>query len=269
MANSKKFKDPNTYFDAEGVHDFEKGKTQAEINSAFADNAGAHNCLYRGKSLGTSVTAEQWEAIANGTFKDLYIGDYWVINGITWRIAAFDYFYNSGDVVCTTHHAVIVPDTCLYKAKMNDSNTTASGYAGSAMYKSNLAQAKTTIKNAFGAAHVLTKREVLTTVVNGNVPSEWGWFSSEAELMNEVQAFGSVAWGAYSGIGRNVGSGECQFPLFMFDRTKLHDQEDYWLRDVSSATNFSMVNKGGYADSGNASAYFGVRTYCCICKASV
>lgn len=32
MANSKKFKDPNTYFDAEGVYDFEQKKTQKQIN---------------------------------------------------------------------------------------------------------------------------------------------------------------------------------------------------------------------------------------------
>lgn len=264
MANSKKFKDPNTFFDAEGVHDFEKGKTQAEINSVFADNAGAHNCLYRGKNLGTSVTAEQWEAIGNGTFKNLYIGDYWVINDVIYRIAAFDYYYNGGDTNFTKHHAVIVPDTVLYKAQMNPSNVTAGGYAGSAMYKSNLAQAKTTIKAAFGSAHVLTKRELLTNAVNGNAPSNWAWFDSDVELMNEVQAYGSVAWGAHDGNAYNVGSSNGQFPLFMFDRTKLHTREDYWLRDVSSTTAFAHVNGNGYADYPAASLSRGVRPAFCI-----
>ena len=36
-------------------------------------NAGAHNAIYRGKYLGTSVTAAQYAAIAAGTFDDLYI----------------------------------------------------------------------------------------------------------------------------------------------------------------------------------------------------
>lgn len=248
------------------VENLHKG-LQADIDSVrnvLADGAAAHNCIYRGKNLGTSVTAEQYAAISSGKFTDLYIGDYWVIKGVTYRIAAFDYYYNCGDTNFTKHHVVIVPDTSLYKAQMNTSNVTTGGYTGSAMYKSNLAQAKTTIKAAFGSAHVLTKRELLTNAVNGNTPSGWAWFDSDVELMNEVQVYGSVAWGAHDGNGYNVASGDGQFPLFMFDRTKLHNREDYWLRDVTSATLFSYVNNGGYASGNNASDSCGVRPAFCI-----
>lgn len=248
------------------VENLHKG-LQTDIDSVrnvLADGAAAHNCIYRGKNLGTSVTAEQYAAISSGKFTDLYIGDYWVIKGVTYRIAAFDYYYNCGDTNFTKHHVVIVPDTSLYKAQMNTSNVTTGGYTGSAMYKSNLAQAKTTIKAAFGSAHVLTKRELLTNAVNGNTPSGWAWFDSDVELMNEVQAYGSVAWGAHDGNGYNVASGDGQFPLFMFDRTKLHNREDYWLRDVASATNFSGVNNGGYANNVYASISYGVRPAFCI-----
>lgn len=248
------------------VENLHKG-LQTDIDSVrnvLADGAAAHNCIYRGKNLGTSVTAEQYAAISSGKFTDLYIGDYWVIKGVTYRIAAFDYYYNCGDTNFTKHHVVIVPDTSLYKAQMNTSNVTTGGYTGSAMYKSNLAQAKTTIKAAFGSAHVLTKRELLTNAVNGNTPSGWAWFDSDVELMNEVQAYGSVAWGAHDGNGYNVASGDGQFPLFMFDRTKLHNREDYWLRDVASAPAFSFVGGNGRADSNHASASVGVRPAFCI-----
>lgn len=248
------------------VENLHKG-LQADIDSVrnvLADGAAAHNCIYRGKNLGTSVTAEQYAAISSGKFTDLYIDDYWVIKGVTYRIAAFDYYYNCGDTNFTKHHVVIVPDTSLYKAQMNTSNVTTGGYTGSAMYKSNLAQAKTTIKAAFGSAHVLTKRELLTNAVNGNTPSGWAWFDSDVELMNEVQVYGSVAWGAHDGNGYNVASGDGQFPLFMFDRTKLHNREDYWLRDVASASAFSHVNAGGNATGNNASISLGVRPAFCI-----
>ena len=248
------------------VENLHKG-LQTDIDSVrnvLADGAAAHNCIYRGKNLGTSVTEEQYAAISSGKFTDLYIGDYWVINGVTYRIAAFDYYYNCGDTNFTKHHVVIVPDTSLYKAQMNTSNVTTGGYTGSAMYKSNLAQAKTTIKAAFGSAHVLTKRELLTNAVNGNTPSGWAWFDSDVELMNEVQAYGSVAWGAHDGNGYNVASGDGQFPLFMFDRTKLHNREDYWLRDVSSVTNFSGVSYGCVASGSGASSSYGVRPAFCI-----
>lgn len=248
------------------VENLHKG-LQTDIDSVrnvLADGAAAHNCIYRGKNLGTSVTAEQYAAISSGKFTDLYIGDYWVIKGVTYCIAAFDYYYNCGDTNFTKHHVVIVPDTSLYKAQMNTSNVTTGGYTGSAMYKSNLAQAKTTIKAAFGSAHVLTKRELLTNAVNGNTPSGWAWFDSDVELMNEVQAYGSVAWGAHDGNGYNVASGDGQFPLFMFDRTKLHNREDYWLRDVASATYFSYVTSAGSASDAYASSSLGVRPAFCI-----
>lgn len=248
------------------VENLHKG-LQTDIDSVrnvLADGAAAHNCIYRGKNLGTSVTAEQYAAISSGKFTNLYIGDYWVIKGVTYRIAAFDYYYNCGDTNFTKHHAVIVPDTSLYKAQMNTSNVTTGGYTGSAMYKSNLAQAKTTIKAAFSSAHVLTKRELLTNAVNGNTPSGWAWFDSDVELMNEVQVYGSVAWGAHDGNGYNVASGDGQFPLFMFDRTKLHNREDYWLRDVSSAASFSYVYGNGYASYNSASISHGVRPAFCI-----
>ena len=248
------------------VENLHKG-LQTDIDSVrnvLADGAAAHNCIYRGKNLGTSVTAAQYAAISSGKFTDLYIGDYWVINGVIYRIAAFDYYYNCGDTNFTKHHVVLVPDTSLYKAQMNTSNVTTGGYTGSAMYKSNLAQAKTTIKAAFGSAHVLTKRELLTNAVNGNTPSGWAWFDSDVELMNEVQACGSVAWGAHDGNGYNVASGDGQFPLFMFDRTKLHNREDYWLRDVASATGFSLVSHNGFASYGGASLSLGVRPAFCI-----
>lgn len=254
----------------------ESAKTAAETAATNAENAaapvlailsngaGAHNSIYRGKNLGTSVTAAQWAAIADGSFTDLYIGDYWVIDGVNWRIAAFDYYYKTGDISCTTHHVVIVPDTILYNAAMNSTNTTTGGYVGSAMYTANLEQAKTIIKAAFGSAHVITKRELLTTAVNGNTPSGWAWVDSDVELMNEVQVYGSVAWGAHDGNGYNVASDDGQFPLFVFDRTKLHSRENYWLRDVSSATIFSLVDGSGNASRFNASGSFGVRPAFCI-----
>ena len=86
--------------------------------------AGAHNAVYRGKYLGSAVTSEQWAAIKAGTFEDLYIGDYWTIGGVNYRIAAFDYYYQTGDTSCTTHHVTIVPDANMYTHVMNDSSVT-------------------------------------------------------------------------------------------------------------------------------------------------
>lgn len=229
-----------------------------------APNAGAHNATYRGKALGSEVTDAQWAAIAAGSFNDLYIGDYWTKSSVNYRIAAFNYFLHTGDTECTANHIVIVPDTCLYNAAMNSTNTTTGGYAGSAMYKSNLAQAKTIIKSAFGSAHVLTKRELLINAVDFNTPKDYAWFDSDVELMNEVQTYGSIAWGTYTANAYNVGLGNGQFPLFMFDSTKLHNREGYWLRAITSTASFAVVSGNGNAGGDYASESYGVRPYFCI-----
>lgn len=153
------------------------------------DNAGAHNSIFRGKNLGTSVSSEQYKQISSGIFKDLYIGDYWVIGGVNYRIAAFDYYYNTGDTALTKHHAVIVPDTQLYTHNMNDSNTTSGGYVGSKMYTSGLDKAKSTIKSAF-PNHVLKHRLYLTNAVSNGRPSAGLWADSEVDLMTEQMVYG-------------------------------------------------------------------------------
>lgn len=90
--------------------------------------AGFHNSIYRGKWLGEYPTEKQLEAIENGTFKDLFIGDYWSGNsGINYRIAAFDYYYGIGEKPCDKHHIVIVPDQTLSETKSY--NNGRGGYA--------------------------------------------------------------------------------------------------------------------------------------------
>ncbi len=51
----------------------------AKIAPLTYSSAFAHNSIYRGKNLGSSVTAEQSAATSNGTFTDIYPGDYWLI----------------------------------------------------------------------------------------------------------------------------------------------------------------------------------------------
>lgn len=226
-------------------------------------NAGAHNAVYRGKNLGSAVTAAQWAAIQAGTFEDLFIGDFWEIGGVNWRIAAFDYYLNDQT---TEHHTVIVPDTSLYTAKMNDTSTTAGGYAGSKMRTTNLATAKTTINNAFGSDHILTYRDGLVNAVSSGAPSGISTYDCTVELMTERQVygnpiFGACAWGSTTVPALNT-KARTQFPLFALN-PYLASLTWYWLRDIVSDANFAGSNG---AASGYAGASYdgGVRPYFCI-----
>lgn len=250
--------------------------TEAKIAPLLFNNAGAHNAIYRGKSLGSTVTTAQYAAIKAGTFDDLYIGDYWTIGGVNYRIAAFDYYLNSGDTNCTTHHVVIVPDTCLYNAQMHNTssggwesgaaNTTDGGYVGSDMYKSNLEQAKTTIKSAF-SGHVLKHRIYLTNAVANGRASGGAWCDSEVDLMCEQMVYGSGIFFPVSD-GSNVPDNyrveKSQLPLFQHEPSRICNRNNWWLRDVITASLFANVNGNGYAYCVDASNSNGVRPAFCI-----
>lgn len=241
-----------------------------------ATNAGAHNAIYRGKYLGASATATQYAVIAKGTFDDLYIGDYWTIGGVNYRIAAFDYYLNCGDTACTAHHVVIVPDTCLYTAQMHNTssggyeggaaNTTAGGYVGSDMYKSNLERAKTIIKSAFNG-HVLNHRVFLTNAVANGRASNVVWCDSEVDLMCEQMVYGSGIFSPVSdgsNIPTNFRVEKSQLPLFQHEQSRIFNHEIWWLRDVISSSNFALIGTGGNADHYGASDSRGVRPAFCI-----
>lgn len=231
------------------------------------DNAGAHNSIYRGKNLGTTVTEEQWEAISSGTFTDLYIGDYWVIGGVNWRIAAFDYYLNCGDTSFTKHHAVIVPDTCLYNAQMNTTNVTTGAYKGSAMYTANLTQAKSTINSAFGSSHVLSHRIYLSNATSNGRASAGEWTDSTVDLMCEHMVYGSGIFSPVSdgsNVPNNYRVEKGQLPLFALEPSRICNRATWWLRDVITAAGFAGVNNRGGADYYDASNSLGVRPAFCI-----
>lgn len=243
---------------------------QTSLSNLLYPNAGAHNAVYRGKFLGNTVTAAQYAAIKAGTFDDLYIGDYWTIGGVNYRIAAFDYFLNAGDTECTDHHIVLVPDTCLYHAVMNSTNTTTGGYVGSDMYKSKLEQAKSVIKSAF-SGHVLSHRVYLTNAVSNGAPSAGAWCDSEVDLMTERMAYGNPVYSPMTDGQKspwtqmeNCTVEKSQLPLFWHDHSRICNRDSWWLRDVVYAYGFAYVTDRGNAYFFDASYSNGVRPYFCI-----
>ena len=242
-------------------------------SAALLDNAGSHNCIYRGKYLGTSVTTAQWTAISSGAFTDLYIGDYWTINGVNWRIASFDYYYHCGDIDFTTHHIIVVPDTSLGSAVMNDTNITTGGYQGSKFRTSLKSTYTNTVKSAFGSSHVLSHRIIITNVVNSNgQASGWNWYDSDGvELMSERMVYGSSVWAnnvlgstPNDGNGYNCGVEKSQLDLFKHRHDIINLRQTYWLRDIRSASSFVGVDGDGLAGTYGASGTNGVRPACVL-----
>jgi hypothetical protein len=218
--------------------------------------------LFRGKNLGTALTAVQKATIKDGSFKGMFLGDYWSIGGRIWRIVDMDYWYNCGDTAFTSHHLVIMPDEALYNAQMNTTNVTTGGYVGSAMYKSNLANAKTIVNAAFQGS-VLTHREYLCNAVANGRPSGGAWFDSSIELPNEPMMYGHPHFSPTSD-GSTVPSiytiSKTQLALFMVcPRFIVNRSYNKWLRDVVSSALFASVGGDGGTGCAGASASLGVR----------
>ena len=243
-------------------------KLNSDFEDLFIENEGAglHNSIYRGKNLGSSFTDIQKAQVHAGTFHDMWIGDYWVIGGVKYRIAHFDYWLNCGGTQCTQHHVVIVPDSCLYSAQMNDTNITTGAYVGSKMYTENLAQAKEIINNAFGSSNILNHQEFLANATKGTTDptyeSACSWYDSTVDLMNECMVYGSNIFHnveANGAIPYSYTVDKSQLALFKLDPSKICNRVPWWLRDVVSAAYFAFVNYDGYATCYNASSTIGVR----------
>ena len=232
------------------------------------DGAGPHNAVYRGISLGTTVTAEQYAAISAGTFKGMFIGDYWTISSRVYRIAAFDYYFNVGDnSVTTQHHVVIVPDASFGNVSMNSTDTTNGGYVGSDMFKTGLETARTAIKAAF-PNHVLSHRKFLVNAVTNGTVSGAAWTTVDVDLMTEQNVYGSSILESRSTptvFQWTHTVDKSQFPLFAHRPDMIiASRVTYWLQNVCSSVRFAFVYGYGFASCSVASYAFGVRPAFCI-----
>ena len=236
------------------------------------DNAMFHS-IPRGAYLGTSVTSDQWAEIGSGKFRNLYVGDYWLINDFHFRIGDPNYWLNYGDTACTKNHLLIVPDESLTSAKLNNTNITTGAIVGSDWYTGNNSNtAKATVKSiieaAFGAEHILTHREYLKNAVTNGYESGGSWYDSTFELMTEEMVYGTKEFKngiAGTNIPANYTVDHSQISLFRYAHHLICNRGHWWLRDVASSAYFAVVANVGNCDFGNASGSFGIRPAFGIC----
>ena len=231
----------------------------AKIEPVTYNNAYAHNSFYRGKNLGTALTAEQSAAIRNGTFEDIYPGDYWSIpvpayswtdsdgevhnetgtGALPWRVMGLDYFYKSYiHIKFASHHVVVVPSSLglLSSRVMNATETTAGGYAGSDMFTKHLKQMEELLKATFGDDHLLRySMSVCNAVTDGK---ESGWITVSDRICDLL---------TLSMVG--VSKPDALFnPLPGFFLNK-HEIAGYWahvwLQDVYDSKDFYVLNHAG------------------------
>lgn len=245
-----------------------------------------HNAIFRGADLfAKGYTIDDICAmISDGSFSDIYIGDYFTLSGtienvpcfveqtddegaktmvestqtVTYntkfRIAGLDTYLNTGDTAFTKHHAVIVPDGVIGSNRMNSTNITTGGYVGSFMYTSVLPVYDTHFTEKLNN-HLLSRRDILTNSVSGSSANNWGWYSIKSRLMSEPEVYGTRAFGG----NYDIGTAYNRFPLFNLAPKYICNRTSYWLRAVTYSAHFASVNSSGSASNGSASNVLGVR----------
>ena len=234
------------------------------------NNPYLHNAIPRGKNIQEYFdNGSLYTKISNGTFEDLFIGDYWKAkyNGVekTFRIAGFN-IYNirthTSDSYTLGNHAVIVPDEILGSCEMNQTNTTVGGYRGSYANKTVIGDPATSggtstvnqcLRSIFGN-HLLTIKEYLYYSMTDSYNSAAGMgFRGVATIsvitdcqaipMSEVELYGSSIYGSRRG---ETGFYVTQLPLFrLMPQMKNPGNYNFWLRTISSTEGFCVCGRDG------------------------
>lgn len=207
-----------------------------------------HRNIFRGKSLGESITAEQLEVIRDGSFRDLYVGDYWEINGTKYRIADINYWRNVGypeSEKVQKPHILIVPDTVLGSGQMNTGNSTAGGYRNSPMKTARLNQIADSLPDTF--------KDML---ISHRMFSDGSWIATSVDLMNEVMVHGTYIC---ADNNNKQTSDAQQLVLFRLAPELKTIGVNYWLRNVAGSQTYTLISQYGDASSDMATSTYGIR----------
>lgn len=207
-----------------------------------------HRNVFRGKCLGESITEEQMIAIRKGSFRNLYVGDYWEINGTKYRIADINYWRNVGypeSEKVQKPHILIVPDTALGSGQMHTSNSTSGGYKSSTMKTVRLNQIANSLPDAF--------KNIL---ISHRIFSDGTWITASIDLMNEVMVHGTYICTDNS---NKQTSDTQQLALFRLAPELKTIGVNYWLRNVAGSQTYTLISQYGDASSDMATSTYGVR----------
>lgn len=251
-----------------------------DLRLSLADSLGwvGHATTYRGKNLGGSFTAEQKAAVVNGTFVDLWIGDYWVIDNITWRIVDINYYLNFGDNATgfnNQNHLVIMPDMSLFLHTMNAVRTPlATSFITTGMYTEGTAlpRAVTMIKKAFPTSVIPTVIRYDAGIDNTGTARWIAALKFDAWLPREVSIFGTYKMSIPNSLSipasRNRMADEySQFALFKHrpDLISFIGELAYWTQDIFQGDRYISIGSArGVRDAFADNANVGVRPVFCI-----
>jgi hypothetical protein len=266
------------------------------ISPNLSISAAGHNGIYRGRDLTNIYTIDEiCQMVSDGTFEDLYIGDYITVTipDVSYTIGDTEYIDPSQEVDIvfadfntiydsntTKNHITCVPRKCFnLKAAMNSTNTTEGGYVATDMHTIVLPAYTTALQEVLNN-HIINYYTKLPSGFNESgstmdgiswsgggygYTSEWINSYTQLCLMNEIQVYG-VRVGSSSLY--DIGEHNTQFSLFRLETEFIYKlKTSIWLSTTPGYGGYSNSMKYcycGYIDgiyTGQSTNEYGVLPY--------
>lgn len=223
----------------------------------------AHNKVLREQNLG-KLTDEHYRSISNGTFDDLYVGDYFTINNHKYIIGGFDYLYGAENNSNLGHHALIID----YNRTDNGGDSTYpwsknNGFTKSETYLKKLPELDKRHEVDF-QNHLLEWNEYLTTSTQDGIANGGDWFRVKSSVFNIKMLGRKVSNPQYfetinkNGIDYNVGIEKDVLPIMNFTTSNVFLSYNY-IRDVGYSNLsllFNVTSLGHWDDSNGLLSFF-------------
>lgn len=223
--------------------------------------AALRNNDFRGDDLFIrGLTVEDiYSRIADGSFEDIYVGDYIPISGTftaqtpsggtqsvsyssKLRVAGINTYLATGATLFDKPHIVMIPDDILFKTPMNLTASTSGGYKSSFFHTYIVPALKSHLSEKFGS-HLLARHVSISNAVQSGASAGLEWLDEYLTLPTEIELFGCSIW---SSSPYDIGSGNRQLPLFRLAPEYITKQrQHYWLSAVASAKEFCYVDADG------------------------
>ena len=222
---------------------------------------------FRGKNLGDVYTEEQKTTIKDGSFKGLFLGDYWEIGGVIWRIVDFDYWFGTGQSnaelnVVKTHHLTIMPDSIvLNKFAFNNG----SPYIKSYIFTQALSPLYTFVGDAFGSTDNILKyydylENTIDTTDSAQYPATGtSWYLVDVLTPTPMMILGYNDLDPFSIEGGRYTVSNKQLALMRINYRFRGSNDLYVLRKNVRAGMVECIDRLGTHTKFPANSYMGVR----------
>ncbi|HMR72400.1 MAG TPA: hypothetical protein PKD68_00120 [Candidatus Saccharibacteria bacterium] len=256
------------------------------IRESIFRGAHGHRSMYRGSSLGTSISTAQANEIAAGSFSGLWIGDYWTIGGFNFRIVDLNYYSSTSGAVSSYNHVVVMPDAAsLETALWHNTSANVSYFSsyidklcGSTLGGGGSPPPAASVNAWYSALSSNAKTDSYRNVIASSVVNSGGRVTSVdvlprfAALPTERQIFGTHTMEPTTSelsvaITRTYDS--IQFAAFRANPVfkSAFSNGNWWLRDITSGTQAAYVSTSGLLYNGirnNTGTPYMVRPVMCL-----